>query len=297
MKIGVRTASLGDDIRQVAPLAQRLGYQGVQLDIVSTQLDLTALSISGQREMRHILAGHDLGLLSLRMQLPPEGLINDAFHDRLLWSFEKAIAAAVGLSAGVLCIDMGRLPVFAEPRPAKKPIAAQQAGSIILPGQEFLAPDPTEPSNPSDRADPAEWHAIDSLLREIGQQADRTGTIVAWSTELSSFVSLKRAIESAACSWFGVDLDPVSILRDHWQLPRIIASVGPLVRHLRARDGIKGSPGRTQPAPLGQGTTNWRELLALLDEGGYSGAAIVDTVDLPDRVEQARRAITLFAAK
>ena len=102
--------------------------------------------------------------------------------------------------------------------------------------------------------------------------------------------SLKRAIDQAACPWFGVDLDPVSVLRDRWDLEHVLDAIGGQLRHVRARDAIKGSGGRTQPAPIGSGSTHWRELLALLAQGAYSGWLPVDTVDLQDRAAEAIRA-------
>jgi sugar phosphate isomerase/epimerase len=59
--------------------------------------------------------------------------------------------------------------------------------------------------------------------------------------------------------------------------------LGALIRHVRARDAIKGTAHRTKPAILGRGDTDWPHLLANLDGAGYEGWLTIDPVDLPDR--------------
>jgi sugar phosphate isomerase/epimerase len=289
--IAIRAASLGDDLRQVSPAARSLGYRGVQLDLQVGELDLTGLSPTARREVRHVLSHDNLELVSLRMQFDAESLSAGADHDRVLWMVRRAIDATAGLGVGMLCIDLGRLPSVREPKPARSPIPAAKAGLIIIPGQEVAAPEEPSGDEPEDQA---AWSTVDSVLREVGVLADRASTILALSSELSSFASLKRAIDHAGCPWFGVDLDPVSLLRDRWDAERVLGAVGPLVRHLRLRDALKGQSGRTQPMAVGQGTTQWPQLFTLLDEGGYNGWMTVDTVDLLDRVGDAKRALEMI---
>jgi sugar phosphate isomerase/epimerase len=291
MQIGIRAASLGEDLRQVAPLARTCGYRGLQLDMRLGTLNVSELSASGQREVRTIVARHELELVSLRVQLGAESLVSSAGLDRVIWLLQKAVNAAVGLGVKLLCVDVGRLPSAGEAMPPRKPIAPLQAGLIIIPGMQAF----TEPKGDQEPpADAGQWAPVEAVLREAGTLADRASLVLAMSSELSSFASLKYAMEQTACPWFGVDLDAVSLLRDQWDAERVLDAVGPLVRHVRARDALKGNAGRTQPAAIGQGTTRWPELLSMLDAGGYAGWFTVDTVDLPDRLGAAQRAIGML---
>ncbi|HEY7118712.1 MAG TPA: TIM barrel protein, partial [Tepidisphaeraceae bacterium] len=87
------------------------------------------------------------------------------------------------------------------------------------------------------------------------------------------------------------DLDPVAILKDRWGVEEVFSRLGPLIRHVRARDAIAGHDKRTKPATIGRGGTNWGHFVSLLDEAGYSGWLTVDPIDLPDRTTAARDAI------
>jgi sugar phosphate isomerase/epimerase len=104
---------------------------------------------------------------------------------------------------------------------------------------------------------------------------------------LSSVASLEAALRGANCPWFGVDLDPVALLRDEWTLDETLSALGPLIRHVRARDALIGMDRRTRPAPIGAGATDWPRLLADLDSAGFHGWFTVDPTELPNRTDAA----------
>ena len=289
-QLGLRVVSLGEDVRVIAPAAQRMGYQGVQLDVRMGELDLCQLSGSGRREVRHLFEAHDLKLASVRMQVEGNAIIGQS--DRALWAVQRVMEAAVGLGVKTVCVDLGQLPIAANSPTARPSVTPKQAGLIILP--EMVKVEPVELSTP---ADEQAWITVDGILREVGQLADRMGLTLAFSSELSSLASVKRAAVRPQCPLFGVDLDAVSMLRDRWSLDKTLDEVGALTRHVRARDALQGSGGRTRPAGIGQGSLNWPELLVGLDDGGYGGWVIVDTVDLTDRVGEARRALAVLRDK
>ena len=284
ISISVRAASLGDDLRDVLPAAQRMGFAGVQLEAVSSTLDLLCLSNTGQREVRHLLAQFDQRLVALRTQIPL-GITGDL--DKTLWHLTRAIQAAADLQAQMLCIDVGPVPPVPPTHAPRPSISSRQAGMILLPGDTDI---PMPPEPPADPAELAQWPAVEQALDEIGKLADRYSLHLALSSELSTLASLHRAVSTAACPWIGIDLDPVAILRDRWDLAKVISEAGSLLLHIRGRDALKGSGGRTQPTAVGRGTTDWQHLLDLLDEGAFRGWISVDTLDLADRVAHARRA-------
>lgn len=290
-RVSVRAICLGEDIRATLPLAKAAGYRGVQLDVVTGGLSLNELDGSGRREVRHLVSSNDLEVESVRAQVPAGALATPADHDRLLWMMRKAIEATSGIGAKCLCVDIGRLPRVRAKERRSTPIA--NPGLIIVPEMP-KAPAANEPEIKDTEL--ALWDGVDVILREIGSITDRIGVVVAFAAELSGFASLERMLEGARCPWFGVDLDPVSVLREDDSFESVLDVVGPMLRHVRVRDAIRGSGGRTQPAEIGEGSTNWRELLSLLDSGSFGGWLAVDTVDLPSRVAAARRAPAVLAA-
>jgi sugar phosphate isomerase/epimerase len=130
---------------------------------------------------------------------------------------------------------------------------------------------------------------LDDALRELGRRADRQGVMVALRSELAPFSALSRALTAAACPWLGIDFDPVAFV-DAWNLDQIFSRVGGLVRHVRARDAVGGSGGRTRPAAVGAGSVDWPAVLASLAGAGYSGWFGIDPVDQPNRLQAAMRA-------
>jgi sugar phosphate isomerase/epimerase len=282
LRLSVVAHALSTDPRVAPRLARELGFAGVLFDAAAASLDLTALSGTGRREFRSVVAGQNQQLVGLRADLGGKGFGPGADVDRELERLEKAIDAARGLTAPLVSVDLGPLP---EPERAAKPrpqVTQQQAGLILLPGSMDLPKTPEPPPLPP--PDPAFVSQVDAAMFELGRRADRYGVVLAMRAELASFAALERALRAADCPYFGVDLDPVAVLRDVWDIDEIFSRVGALVRHVRGRDATAGADRRTKPAPVGAGGTQWGQLLARLDEAGYHGWITLDPLELPDRI-------------
>jgi sugar phosphate isomerase/epimerase len=152
---------------------------------------------------------------------------------------------------------------------------------ILLP--EPTAPTTPLPSRPVPGPDPSAVSHIDTALSALGARADRVAVTLAFRSDLASLAALERALSAARCPWFGVDLDAVAVARDAWGIDEIFSRLGPLVRHVRARDAVTGTDQRTRPAVVGRGSVAWEALLANLDDAGYRGWVTIDPLELPDR--------------
>jgi sugar phosphate isomerase/epimerase len=280
-QVGVVASALSPDAREAARLARGSRFAGLQFDAISPALDVTTLSQTGRREFLHVLRSSDQQLLGLRLDASRIGL---ADVDRLLDRATKVMEAAKGLAAPLVCVELGALP---EPARQTKPgprVTQQQAGLIIIPD---LSPPPAEDRVGASGPDPKIVAQVDAALTELGSRADRLGATIAFRSDLCSFAALERALLAAACPWFGVDLDPVAVLRDEWPLDDLFSRLGPLIRHVRGRDATVGSDRRTRPATIGKGSTKWGELLAALDAADYRGWITIDPLELTDRVAAA----------
>jgi sugar phosphate isomerase/epimerase len=108
LSFGVVAAALSNDARDAAATARNAGFNGLQFDAVTASLDLTALSITGRREFRHMLAQQDqvlCGLTASAGSVLPGGDL-----DKLLWRLDRILETAAGLAAPMLCLDLGILP-------------------------------------------------------------------------------------------------------------------------------------------------------------------------------------------
>ena len=290
LKLSVLASALSDDPRSAPRIARQLDFAGLLYDAFSPRLDMTRLAASGQREFRHVLAADNRELVGLRIDVG-KGFGPGADVDRIVTNLGRVMEAAAGLQAPLVCIDAGSLPPPERQEKPKPKITPEQAGLIILPTLEAApAPESTDLDRIPPRLDPAFAVQVDAALREVGKLADRFSVHVAFRSELSSFAAIERALLSAACPWFGVDLDPVAILRDEWDMDEVFSRLGTLVRHVCVRDASKGADRRTKPLPVGAGDVNWKELLADLDQTGYQGWLTVDPLELPDRLAAAAQA-------
>jgi sugar phosphate isomerase/epimerase len=293
VKIGVIAASLSSDAREAVRLSREMGFEGVQFDAVSSLIDLTTLSASGRREFRNILSSQDQQLVGLRAGIGREGFGLGADVDRAIARIEAAMEAAAGLQSPLVCIDLGALPAVQAPAMEKPKVTGAMAGLILLPESAAAKPQATESSPPPD---PAFVSQVSAAMDQLGRRADRYSVLLAFRSELASFASLKAAVLSVNCPWFGIDLDPVSVLHDRWDLDKVFSELGALIRHVRGRDALRGAENRTQAVAIGKGNVDWEAMLTNLDEAGYQGWITIDPVDLADRVGAAREGLRQLRA-
>lgn len=268
----------GDDLRQAATAARGAGFQGLQLDAITRALDLTALSGTGFRELRHVLSAQAQQPVALRAETGADGLGPKADVDRVLDRADGVLRAAAAMNVPVVCLDLGRLPPAPKIVKPKKPVTSAMAGFLILP--EPVAEE--EPDAPAPKVDPALIAHWQRAMGALGEIADRYGVVLALASTQSSLASLDALIRASPCPWFGVDFDPSALLRDEWTADALFDAMGPLIRHVRARDAVAGEGNRTKPAMLGRGDVPWRTVLELLDAAGYHAAVTIDSTELPD---------------
>ena len=281
IRIAVAASALGDDPRQTPRQAHQLGFQGLQFDAYTASLEIPTLSGSGRREFRLMLSSADQQLAGFRADLGPKGLGLGADVDRILSRLDSALEAAAALSSPLVCVELGPLPAPARENKPKPRVTPEQAGLLILPTSRATEPT-VEPAGPP--PDPAFVSQVDAALNELGRRADRYSVMVAFRSDLASLAALDRAVRAAACPWFGIDLDPVSILRDEWDADEAFSRLGSFIRHVRGRDAVAGADRRTRPSVIGAGGTDWGKLLANLDAADYHGWISVDPMELTDRI-------------
>jgi sugar phosphate isomerase/epimerase len=282
IRLAVVAQALSSDPRQAARAARLAGFEGLQFDGVSSSLDLTSLSASGRREFRHVISSQDRAIASLRGDAGVRGFSPGADVDQAIARIGKLMEAAAGLGTPLVCVDLGPLPAATQVAPPKPKVDPAMAGLILLPETSSRPPAAPEPATPP--PDPAFVSQVNAAMDELGRRADKFSCVVAFRSELASLASLKQALTSVNCPWFGIDLDPVAVARDRWDLDEMFSQVGPLVRHVRGRDAIVGAENRTKPVVLGRGNVAWEQLLGNLHESNYRGWVTVDPLELSDRL-------------
>jgi sugar phosphate isomerase/epimerase len=282
-KLSVVAAALNSDLRTAAREARSQDFRGIQLNARTNELDLTTLSVSGQREVRQVIRSFDLEIDSLLIDLGQKGLGPTADVDAVLAKLDGVMQAARGLQTPLVCVEIGPLPAPVEEAKPAPAMDSFSAGLIIIPEKSQSGALTTTPGTVSRPFDSNFAASVDAALAEIGRAADRYGVMLAFRSDLAGFAALDRALRQAACSWFGVDLDPVAMLGDQWSADEIFSRLGGMIRHVRGRDAVAGADHRTKPVVIGTGSVNWESMLSLLDDAGFSGWIAIDPLDLRDR--------------
>lgn len=299
--ISIVAAAYSDEPRIAARAASAAGFAGLLVDAATTAVDLTGLSGTGIREFRHVLSSANLKLAGVRATLDHRGLSPGADVDRQLNRVEKVLRAAASLHAPVVCLDVGPLPADPGTPPSRPAITPQQAGLILIPTLcAAPAPESTALAGIPTKVDPNFIAQVDGALAELGNRANRYGVPLAIHSELSSFAALMRTLRAADCPWFGVNLDPVAVLQDDWDMDQVFSAAGPLIRHVRARDALRGDRQRTQPVPIGSGDVDWPHLFSNLRHAGCKSWITLDPARLPGQTHpsnltQARAALLSFS--
>lgn len=281
LKFAVVAAALNADIRRVPQLARTMGFSGLQLDAVQQNLDVGTLSDSARRELRHLLTSQSQQLVGIRADLGAGGFGPGADVDRLLQRLDRLMESAAAFEAPLICLDIGRLPAAPRSQPPTLAISPVVAGAIIIP--EMNTPAAAMPAATAAPAEPGLEAQVVEALVELGRRADRFSVVVAMRSALASLADLAGVLRKANCPWFGVDFDPAALLHDEWDVDRAFSAFGPEIRHVRGRDAVRGADRRTRPAIIGQGDTDWPQLLADLDAAGFHGWLTIDPLELPDR--------------
>jgi sugar phosphate isomerase/epimerase len=278
----VNASALSTDPREAVTQARQLDFAGMLFDAYSPTLNITDLSATGRRDFRHVLSAQDRQLVGFRVDVGLKGFGPGADIDRLLSQFNKVLETAAAMAAPLVCADLGPLPVAPAIAAPKLKVTPEQAGLILIP--TFAAPEPeAAPPAPRSPADIAFESQVNLALVALGALADRYRVTLALHSDLSSFASLERALLAARCPWFGVNLDPVSMLRDDWDMDEVFSRLGPLIRHVRGREAVVGADKRTKPASIGRGDTKWDHLLDNLQHADYRGWISLDPTELADR--------------
>jgi len=288
--IGVIATAIDMDVRVAARRSREAGFDGLAFDAFGPSVDLTSLTQSGRREFRNVLGSQDQELISLNVDLEPAGFSPGADVDRSLARVRAAMEAAAGLKAPLLTLELSRLPRVNPIVTTPKPVNPELVGLIIIPESKPAEPAAPPPPPP----DPAFVSQVQAALDIIGRDADRFGVVVAMRSGLSSFASLEAALKSVSCSWFGVDLDPVAMLKDRWDADEIFSTLGNMICHVRARDAVIGDDTRSALTPVGHGKVPWGELLASLRDSDYAGPITIDPAGLPNPSAAAATGLSLL---
>jgi len=245
-RIAVATAHFKQPLKKALHTAAQLGARGVQIDALS-ELRPGELSQTGVRQFRKMLEDLNLRVASVRFPTRRGYYDLDRLDERIA-ATKRAMQLAYDLGASVVINQIGRVP--------------------------------------EDEASP-EWQTLTEALTDLAMHGHHVGAILAAKTGTESAADLARLLKVLPEGAIGVDLDPGRLIINGFSASDALQTLASQVVHVTATDGVRDlAIGRGLEVQLGRGSTDYPELVAVLEERNYRGWFTIERRDATDPVHE-----------
>jgi sugar phosphate isomerase/epimerase len=144
---------------------------------------------------------------------------------------------------------------------------------------------------PSDDDAAASETLVQALL-DLGRYGQKVGAFLAAETGTDSGEALAGLLARVPSGSVGVDLNPARLVIHGHSPAEAVRALGPLVMHVHATDATRDlAAGRGVEVPLGRGSAEFPELLALLEEHQYRGYLTIERHGSDDPVGEIGQAV------
>ncbi len=251
IKVGVQLASLQLPLRQALLAARELGAEAVEID-ARRELKPEDLSHTGVRQVRKMLDDLNLRVSAVSFRTRRGYHVADDLEARIA-ATRRALRLAHDLGSSVVVNHIGRVP----------PEADTDATSTMI-----------------------------QALSDLGRFSHKEGAFLAAQTGTESGAELAKLIARLPPGAIGVDFHPAELILNGHSPAEAIRSLAPHVMHVHANDATRDlSLGRGIEVPLGRGSAEFPELLAVLEEHQYRGYITVERRDADDPIREIGQAV------
>lgn len=236
IKVGVQLASLRLPFRQALLTAREMGADAVEID-AREELKGEELSVTGIRQIRKMLEDLNLRVAAVRFRTRRGYDVQQDLDERVD-ATRRTLKLAYDLGTHVVINHVGRIPA--------------------------------EVTHPA-------FQTMVDALTDIGRHGQRVGAMLAAETVAESGADLKRLIDALPPASIGVNLNPAPLIMNGHSPREVVDAVGQHVLHMNATDATRDlSLAQGIETPLGYGSAEIPELLAVLEEHQYRGYFTVE---------------------
>jgi len=231
VKVGLQLSSLKMPFRRAIQVASDLGAEAVEID-ARGELKPQELSRTATRQIRKLLDNYNLTVSAVSFRTRRGYNVASDLEARIE-ATQEAMRLAFELGSRVVVNAIGRVP--AEPQGT-------------------------------------EWELLLQALSELGKASQKTGAMLAADTGSESGTDLARLLAALPTGSIGVNFNPGRLIVNGFSAQDAVKALGTSILHIHAQDGVRDlSQGRGLEVPLGQGSAEFPELLARLEEFQYRG--------------------------
>lgn len=236
IKVGVQLASLRQTFRQALLTARQMGADAVEID-AREELKSEELSVTGIRQVRKMLDDLNLRVAAIRFRTRRGYDVADDLEPRVE-ATRRAMKLAYDLGTNVVINHVGRVP--------------------------------TDVKSPT-------FQTMIDALTDLGRYGQRVGAMLAAETVTDSGADFLRLFEALPTATIGVNLNPAPLIMNGHSPREVVAAVGQHIIHMNVTDATRDlSLAQGIETPLGYGSAEIPELLAVLEEHHYQGYFTVE---------------------
>jgi sugar phosphate isomerase/epimerase len=251
IKVGVELASLRLPFKKDVLMARQMGAAAVEID-ARQHVRPEDLSHTGVREIRKVLDDLNLRVCAVTFRTRRGYQVADDLEPRID-ATKRAMKLAYDLGAAVVVNHIGRVP-----------------------GED----------------DSAALSTLLQALTDLGRYGQRVGAFLAAETGSESGSELANLIARLPPGTIGVDFNPAGLIKNGHSPRDAATALAAHVLHIHATDATRDlALGRGIEVPLGQGSAEFPEILAALEEQQYRGYITVARHDADDPVAAVRQGI------
>jgi sugar phosphate isomerase/epimerase len=254
IKLSIELASLRLPLKKGLLTARDLGAEAIQIDL-RNELSPEDLSRTGVRAVRKVLDDLNLRLSAVAFRTRRGyGVLADL--EERVEATKRAMSVAYELGTSVLVNHIGRIPNDSDPR----------ARTTMV-----------------------------EVLTDLGHYGQKCGAFLAAETGTESGDELAAFIDSLPPGSISVDFNPANLIKQGHSPADAMRALAAHVTHFHATDATRDvAQGRGFEVPLGQGTAEIPELLALLEEQQYRGYLTISRHDSRSPIEDVKQAMTFL---
>lgn len=236
IRVGIQLASLGQPFKQALQTARRLGAEAVEID-ARGDLKPQDLSQSAIRAVRKQLEDLELKVCAVSFRTRRGYNVMQDLEPRIE-ATRQAMQFAFDLGASVVINQVGRVP---------------------------------------EKSEGPEWDLLVQVLSDLGRHGQKVGALLAAETGSESGADLARLLAALPERLIGVNFDPGNLVVNGFSAIDAARLLGSSILHVHAKDGVRDlAQGRGVEVPLGRGSVDFPEILAVLEERQYRGYLTVE---------------------
>jgi sugar phosphate isomerase/epimerase len=239
LNLAIRLDSLGLPLKRAFDVAAQMGIRSVELNGRS-EVHPEAMTDTGLRHLKKMLDERNLTVASLRFETR-RGYDNPTDLQRRVEATKAAMDLAYKLGARTVINSIGFVP--------------------------------------EDAQDPR-YQSLQAVLEDLGRYGARVGAFLAAETGAESGETLAGLIDHDEQGFIAVALNPGQLIVNRHSVTDAVTALRQRIQVVCATDGVLDlAAGRGVNVPIGEGTADFPQIFATLEDVGFRGPCVVGRAD------------------